>query len=203
MPLRQYGSRLSTGVYYFYEDFIGTNYDNRWWFGRGSGGSISNQDNSVLRVRATAGNIYELYQNDLTDFSVAAFAALTSRWRVSATTSMSGEIGLEAASPDNGTDWIAFIFNTDVGANWLAQSATGGLVTTVDTGVAANTNFHEFRIATTSSAITYFLDGRLVATITTNISPLLLQPYCYVVSKGGASRDVLFDWIEAVCEREA
>jgi len=202
MPLRRYSKRFDLSQYYFYDDFVGSNYDNRWWTGRGGGGSLTAQADSILRIRATANTNYELYQNDLCDFSVAKNAIHTSRWRVSSLTSMSGEVGFEPTTPDNATDWLAFIYNSDIGANWQAQSAAGGVTTTIDTGVAADTSYHEFRIETTSGTLKYFLDGVLVATITTNISALLLQPYCWVVSKTAATRDVFFDWIETFGDRE-
>lgn len=202
MALRRFSSRLVTDVYYFYDDFVGSNWDNRWWSGRGTGGGISTQADSVVRVRANANLTYEMYQTDKCDFSVAANAIMTSRYKLSHTTSIQGEIGFEAASPDNSNNWITLYYDSSVGANWQAQSASAGTPTTVDTGIAADTNFHEFRIETTSSKITYFLDGTLAATITTNIPTMLLQPYVFVVSKTGSARDVIFDWIEAVGERE-
>jgi hypothetical protein len=202
MPLRRFSSRLHRSIYYFYDDFVGSNYDNRWWTGRGTGGSLATFDNGILRVRANGGLQYELYQGDKPDFSLAANAVHTSRWRISSLTGVSSEIGLEAASPNHTTDWLCFLYNSAYGANWQAQCGAGGSTTTVDTGVVANLSYHEFRIECSSTAVKFFLDGVLVATITTNLTALLLQPHGYVVSTSN-TEDLFFDWIEAYCDRAA
>lgn len=203
MALRRFSSRLVTDVYYFYDDFVGSNWDNRWWSSRGTGGSVSTQADSVVRVRATANLAYELYQTDKCDFSVAAVASMICRFMISSTASMRGEIGLEAANPDETNNRITVYYDSAVGANWRAQCISGGAATTVDTGISADTNFHEFEIVTTSGSVKFSLDGVLVATITTNIPSTLLQPCCHVISRTGVVKDVNIDWIEAVGEREA
>jgi hypothetical protein len=155
-----------------------------------------------VRVRANANLNYEFYQGDLPDFSVAKLASITSRSRLSSTTSIQGEVGFEAASPDNTTNWITLYYDSVLGTNWQAECAASGVATTVDTGIAANTSYHEFRIECKSGSVVFFFDGVLVATITTNIPTMLLQPYSYIVSKTGSTRDIFFDWIECTGERE-
>jgi hypothetical protein len=183
-----------------YDDFLGGNYDDRWWAGRGTG-SLTALADGILRVRATAGASYELYQGDFCNLSVAGLAVMNSRWKCVDVTSVQGKIGFEAASPDNASDWIAFIFDSAISVNWLCQSAASGSVTTVDTGVACSTAYYEFRIETRPGQVTFFLNGVLIATITTNISSLLLQPYAYVVATGASARDIYFDWLEVFGDR--
>lgn len=205
MPIRRYSKRQDLGIYYFYDDFVGSNYDNRWWTARGTGGSLSVSGvvGGILRVRATANNNYELYQNDLCDFSAAKTVVLTCRFYFPSTASMDGGIGLEAASPTNATDWLCIKYSSTFGtANWRIESASGGSSTTTDTGIAVDTNWHEARIEVTSSLITYFLDGRLLGTISSPISTALLQPYVGVVSRTGATKDVNVDWMEVYGQRE-
>lgn len=202
MPTRRPSKRQDLSLYSFYDDFGGSTYDNAMWAVRGSGGSLALQTDGSLRVRATANLNYELYQNDLPDFSVAKLATITSRYRLSSTASIQGETGFEAAAPDNTSNWITIYYDSAVGANWQAQCASGGVTTTVDTGIVANTSYHEFRIECKTGSVVFFLDGTLVATITTNIPTMLLQPYAYIVSKGGSARDVFFDWLECTGERE-
>jgi hypothetical protein len=202
MPARRPNKRQDLSLCTFYDDFGGSLYDNVCWAVRGSGGSIALQTDGSVRVRATANANYEFYQKDLPDFRVDKNATLICRYRISNTANMQGEVGFEAAAPDNTTNWITLYYDSAVGPNWQAQTAVGGVSTTVDTGVTANASFHEFEIRCTSAVITYFLDGALVATITTNIPTMLLQVYSYVVSKTSAARDVFFDWVEATGERE-
>lgn len=202
MAQRRPSKRQDLSLYSFYDDFGGSSYDSAMWAARGTGGSLALQTDGSLRVRATANNSYELYQNDLPDFSVAKLATIYARYRVSSTASMAGEVGFEAASPNNTSNWITLHYDSVLGANWQAQCASGGSTTTVDTGVAANTSYHEFRIECKTGSVVFFLDGTLVATITTNIPSLLLQPYAFVVSKTGATKDLFFDWLECTGERE-
>jgi hypothetical protein len=200
--IRRFSKRTGLQYYYFYDDFTGTNYEDRWWTTRGTGGSLALQTDGSIRVRATANNSFEMYQNDLPDFFVAKNATMMFRYKLNVTTSIQGEVGFEAASPNNTLDWVTLYYDSAVGSNWQAQAAAGGTSTTVDTGVAADANYHEFKIITRNGEITYYIDGVLVATITTNITSLALQPYAYIVSKTGSTRDVFFNWIEAVGERE-
>jgi len=202
MPVRRPSKRQDLSLYSFYDDFGGSLYDNDMWAVRGSGGSLALQTDGSLRVRATANNSYELYQKDLPDFSVEKLATITSRYRLSSIANIQGETGFEAAAPYNGTDWITLYYDSVVGANWQAQCAVGNVPTTVDTGIAANTSYHEFRIECKTGEVVFFLDGALVATITTNITTRLLQPYAFIVSKTGSARDVFFDWLECTGERE-
>lgn len=202
MPLRRYNKRMDRSICYFFDDFVGSNYDNRWWTGRG-GGSLTAQANGILRVRASNNNNYELYQGDLTDYSAEKNVVMTGRFYLSSTASADGGFGLEAASPSNATDWLCIVYSsTYPTANWRIQSASGGSSTTTDTGIPVDTNWHEGRIEVTSSLITYYLDGRLLGTISSPITNLLLQPYVGVLSRTGATKDMFFDWIEVIGERE-
>ncbi len=194
-------SRPNKNVCVFYDDFVGSNYNTMYWSGRGSGGSLAAQAGGLLRVQATANNSYELYQGDKPDFSLVGHIVQTSRWRLSSLSSISGEVGMEAASPNNTTEWLCFLYASG-NANWQAQISSGGNTTTVDTGVAADTSYHDFRIEFTSSLVTFFLDSVLVASIGTNITSYILQPYAYVVSTTGSARDVYIDWIEVYGGRE-
>jgi hypothetical protein len=206
MPSRRFSGnyrRLLSTLCYFFDDFVGSSYENRAWSERGSGGSISIQAGGVVRVRATAGNTYEIYQGDMGDFSVAKRAKCTWLFKVSSLSSISGEVGFMGAYPSSATDWMCVIYSSAKGSNWYIQTATGGSVTELDTGVAADTGYHEATIeCVSSSSIRYYIDGVFVGELTTNITTLGLQPYVYIVASGGLARDVLADWVECVGNRE-
>ena len=66
---------------------------------------------------------------------------------------------------------VAGVFVIDQGTLWAANK-NGGVVTRTDvTGGRTLTNLHNYRIHYTAAAVTYFVDGVLVATHTTNIPP--------------------------------
>ena len=131
--LRRPSKRNDNSIYYFYDDFGGSVYENRVWSVRGTG-SIAHQTDGSARVRATANLTYEVYQGDLPDFSVAGLAVISSRFKLSSTADIQGEVGLEAANPDNTINWITFYYDSAVGANWVAQCSDAGGETSVDTG---------------------------------------------------------------------
>ena len=67
---------------------------------------------------------------------------------------------------------LAFRFSAGTDIHWQAVSAVAaGSQTTVDTGITPDLNIHLFEMTTnaTGTAVNYFIDGALVATITTNL----------------------------------
>ena len=73
---------------------------------------------------------------------------------------------LEATDP--ACAMIALRFDSSVDTNWQAyvSNSGGGAHTAVDTGVAPDTNFHQFKIAADGSGgLNYYIDGSLVANI--------------------------------------
>lgn len=194
--------RSVSDFYYFFDDFFGSNWDDRVWMSRGSGGSLSLRAGGVIRVRATANNNYELYQNDLGDSDVAHYARCQWRFKKSAT-AMQGEIGFMGESPYSTTDWICIMYDSALGSNWRCQTAADSVVTTTDTGIASDNNYHDAIIECAPGAVRFYLDGVYMATHTTNISSRRLQLYCYVVSKTGAARDVLIDFVELSGDRDS
>lgn len=95
------------------------------------------------------------------------------------------------ANPNTSIIGFRFVQGTDT--NWQAYVGTtsaAGHYTVVDTGIAVNTNFHQFIINVDSSGnYTFYIDGVLVATIAAGsagipatTTGLYLMLYCYVGS---------------------
>jgi len=61
---------------------------------------------------------------------------------------------------------IYFEFDSSVGANWYAKACDGGNTTSVNTGVAATTDWMLFRIEGDATSARFYLADTLVATIT-------------------------------------
>jgi len=71
---------------------------------------------------------------------------------------------LVTANPN--TSIVAFRFDSAVDTNWQAYTGTAAATfTLVDTGVVADTNFHQFKIINSEGNMEFFVDGNLVATI--------------------------------------
>lgn len=61
-------------------------------------------------------------------------------------------------------------FRRENGANWLCYTTNGGTSTTTDSGIAFATGaFKTFKIIATPTSVTFYIDGSLEATHTTNI----------------------------------
>lgn len=194
--------KIST-FYYFFDDFFGSNWDDRAWTSRGSGGNLSLRAGGVIRVRATANNDYELYQNDTGDSDVAHYAKCQWRFRLSGTATIQGEVGFMGALPYSTTDWICIMYDSALGSNWRCQTAANSVVTTTDTGIAADNSYHDAIIECAPGSVRFYLDGVYMTTHTTNISSRSLQLYCYVVSKTESARDVFIDFVELTGDRES
>jgi len=187
---------------YFYDDFLGSTYDTNSWSVR-SGNVPSIQAGGVLRVRASAGTSTDIPQGDMAAFSVAGYARCLWRFKISSLTSIVGEIGLESDTTW-GSHWMALNYdpaNTPNGGNWHCKCQAGGALISTDSGVAANTNYHEFMLQCRPGALDYWIDGVLVATNVSNITAHSLQPYIFVTSSAGSTRDVLVDFVEVTGNR--
>ncbi len=71
----------------------------------------------------------------------------------------------------SGGQFVGFRYSTHAGdTNWQAVTADGSAQTVTDTGVAADTNMHVFRVAQVSgTGYEFYIDGNLVATNTTHL----------------------------------
>lgn len=83
-----------------------------------------------------------------------------------------GTTAYASDTPNKST--LGFRFSAGVDTHWQAVAITaGGSQTTVDTGIPPDTSPHFFSMTTnsTGSSIAYYIDGALVATISTNLPP--------------------------------
>jgi len=73
---------------------------------------------------------------------------------------------------------VQIFYNSTVGANWQSRSYQSAEEQT-DLGVAVDTNYHIFHIEVASAAVTFYLDGTLKATHSTQIPQAGLPGYMY------------------------
>jgi hypothetical protein len=192
--------RCNIGKVNFFDDFIGSLYNNRAWAVAGTGSFTDiDETGGVMRVRASSGATYTLDQGNNGAWSPAKGVSIT--WRGYCVPGASGlvEVGMMSSTNET-TDWIGWRYAPTENANFLCESAVGGVATTVNSGVAGDGNYHDFRIDITTGNVKFYLDGTLRATITTNVTTDRLQPYVYNQGVGAVS-DFNTDWVEVVGAR--
>ena len=182
----------------FWDDFISATYNTRVWAVTGTGSITSlDQVGGRIRVRATAGNTYRFNHGNYGAYSVAAKAQVT--WRTSLLVPTGGtggsvECGLQATSNPT-TNKICFqaIRGT---ANYQCLCQSGGVGSPVDSGIAVDTNPHNFFIETLTGSVNFYIDGVLRANITSDIPSSTLQPYVNCAGSTTVVADANVDWVQ-------
>lgn len=191
---------LYNGRFVDFDDFIGRVIDPFKWGMRGGTGGSTQHIAGVggqLRVTAAGGGLdYEVNQVDRCAYSAVAGGTCAFRVRIPDITLGMFEWGFDAASPNQYADWMCFDADSNSSSNWRCGTSASSVVTWVDTGIPVDTNWHVGRIELSSANAKFFFDGILVATITTNLSALLLQPFLYVYTNGASARTLYADWFE-------
>jgi hypothetical protein len=183
---------------YFFDDFIGSLYDDRVWAATGTGGTITlyaSGVSGILQLRANANSYYYMHQSDYAAFNVANKFVATWRFKLPSTANIITSIGLFSAE-------FYFVVLRNGATNWTAHTIDSGGETATDTGIAVDTNWHEVLIQAVAAGVEFWLDGVLVATNTTHIPANNLQPHIYVSSTTNATKDLYLDYITAEGDRE-
>jgi hypothetical protein len=202
MPLSHTPPYGRANVGYFMDDFHAGSMNTRIWSVRGSGGSVTMPDGLIagqVLISANTNKTQEIYHAS-PSFSAATKSSCSIRAKLVSTASVALSVGLNALTPQNANSYAAWVFNTALGTTWRARSALASAVTTIDTGITADTNFHEFQVVIDSIAAQFFMDGNYITTITTNIPTVSLSPFAMLESNSGA-KTAYVDYVEAWNER--
>lgn len=157
--------------------------------------ALQNQVGGVVRMIANVaggpGNYARLWLGDAAD----GYATLDvdegwiqmGRLQISDTTTIQANMGARDAA---GNNLIDVGYDSVVGANWILRTRTGGgAINTVDSGQAADTDYHWFvlPVSLVSAVRTadFYLDGSLVASTTTSVPAIALTPVLTAVQTGG------------------
>ncbi|HUV65518.1 MAG TPA: hypothetical protein VMW24_16595 [Sedimentisphaerales bacterium] len=173
--------------------------------GAGSGGALQNNAHGgVYRLTAGAGAgfYHYLWLGDAADGFATLDADLgwvmMGRFSISHTTSIAGDFGAIDSASNNVI--LAGMNTTAVANNWLLQTRTGGgVVNSVDSGVAADTNphWHVLDVKPITGGlrqVDYFLDGAQIATTAVSVPIVVLTPIvrCYAVAAAARNNDLDF-----------
>ncbi len=110
-----------------------------------------------------------------------------------------------ADPPVEADDAVGFtLVETTADANWFAVCATdlGTTETLVDTGVAVDTNSHDFEVVVDNGTATFKIDGSKVATITTDLpTATALVPQIKVTTGDTDAKGIIADVLSVVNSR--
>lgn len=185
----------------FIDDFFGAR-DARWTFG-GTGGTYTQNNEAngtgTMATGATNNNSGQLSFNGKNCFKASMSPRVKVRAKISTTTKIKFFAGLWVDS----NNAIAFQYNvTTPAANFSCTCVSGGTASSVDSGVAADTNYHDFEFDTTStSSVAFYIDGSLVATISTNIPTGVLEPIVLIQAKEAADKQLTIDLFHLDADR--
>ncbi len=198
MPVRRFDKASALGYQYIFDDFPGQLYNTRIWSTRAGSGSVSlkNAIGGQLQVTANATNYYEVYQSSL-QFSLAKKFEVIWRGSIESLTSSRAAWGMQTDA-NNRIEWF---YEAALGGNWRARSVSAGTSTIVDVGIAADTSFHEFKIAGVTGLAHFFLDNVPMATITTNLATGTLAPHTRTDNTTTGTKNAFSDWVEAFGDR--
>ena len=196
---------LYTPVFYadpntlvFFDDFAGSVYNSRIWAVTGTGSAaVQNTVSGRILITGNSGASYRFNHGNMGAFSVAQQAKV--QWRGALIQPGGGtggvaECGLQSTTAPTTT---SVRWNRTRGTtNFQCYCQSGGTGAPVDSGVAADSSDHDFRIECYSGNILFYLDGTLRATITTNITADLLQPFVNCTGSTTTAATANMDYVD-------
>ena len=192
----------SRNRFILFDDFFG-NYNARIWTLSG-GGSVSYPWPEDPSGRALfdgwTGGLLKLWNGAFGHFTVATNAQISVYGSMTpGDTGSYCEVGFQTATTPTQND-IKWRYKLTSGY-FQAVCRASNVETAVDSTVAVDNSDHEFGIMTSTGRAVFFLDGRYVTTITTNIPTGGLTGY--LGCNGGASVDgaMSIDWVLASGDR--
>lgn len=84
----------------------------------------------------------------------------------------------------------------DADTNWFVVTRASSTSVRVDTGIAADTNFHRFRFEEGATAVRFYIDDVLIGTQTANISSAYVCPGAFIINSTAASKKIEIDYFE-------
>ncbi len=93
------------------------------------------------------------------------------------------------------TSYIYFELDTAVDGNWHLVSRTGGAETDTDSSEAADLDQHIFKIEMLNNSLTFYIDGALVGTISTNILTSTSQVHMFNKTLTNANKAFTVDTV--------
>jgi len=187
----------------WWDDFLGDQLKDEWRdAGTGSAAVVDAQTGGIVRLTtgATTNDAYLIDWATIRSLLVIKKLSIEFRLKLNQTTNVS-------AMPYFRFDWdncIIWNYSTAIGGNWMIRTRDGGGNTTQDSGIAADTNYHIFRIECHThgaSHVHFYIDPPTecaFSPITTNIPDDpgdYLQPYLIIQTLEDAVKSTDIDYI--------
>ena len=187
----------------FSDDFFGNDVDLDIWnvtIVGGGGVAISNNDIGGV-VEISTGNVSaDSGQLDLgkTQFKANKSGVVDFDNILTSITDVKVQCGFLQDS----NNWARFEYDSASSANWQAVTKKSGMSNTIDTGIAADTSDHTFRVELNSATeVKYYIDDSLVATSTSNVPTSSLFLFFFIENSAAANKVFKMDWVLAKSDR--
>lgn len=196
--------------YFWFDHFLGDQLKDEWRSTGDAGGSaavVDAQTGGIVRI--TTNNVdTEAWRIDWTfvrSLHVSMKVTMEVRAKLTQTTSVDAWLALYFDFSNR----IFFDYDTATSANWYINCVDGGTPTSQDSGIAADTSYHIFRIECQthgSNHVHFYIDGVETGNspITTNIpddAGDFLMPYLRIAARENVAKSVDIDYVVARQER--
>jgi len=190
--------------WWWMDHFLGDQIQDEWataFVGAGTTVVVDQQTGGIVRFTTGANNGDDntLNWNNIRSLLVSKRISMEIRVKLTQTNSVDVRLYLRF-------DWsncVFFRYSSSLGANWRIRCRDGGGDTTQDSGVAANTSYHIFRIECHTHGanhVHFYIDGTETANspITTNIpddATDYLQPYLWIETLENVAKSMDVDYV--------
>lgn len=191
--------------FWWNDHFLGDQLQDEWRTAGSPGCSavvVDQQTGGIVRI-ATGGVNNDAWRIEWADIrSLLVSKRVTMEVRLKLTQTTNVEVWVAIAGAIN--DWILFEYDTTVGANWQITTDDTTGPTSADSGIAADTSYHIFRIECfPTGEVHFYIDGVETANspLTADIPTAYLQPYLRVRAREALVKSVDVDYVAARQDR--
>ncbi len=184
------------------DNISGDSLNERWTTGNFTGGTpvftmidgidegfeIDSGSSSANKGGFIAFNGIRQYDNTL--------VALIASMKFMDTTVILANVGLQGDSPNFTKDRLESRLDTNTSSNILLLTKDASTSSSVDSGLAADTNWHTHDLKLDSIAAKQWIDGTFKGIKTTNLPTTALEPTFFVVQRGTTSKEARIRYIE-------
>jgi hypothetical protein len=193
----------------WFDDFLGDQLQDEWTLtvvATGAGTVVDAQTGGIYRLSAATNATNDAARIDWGGGAPIRCLLATKKvtLEVRAKLSSAANVETQLALFFDGTNFMRFRFDTGVGVNWLVETDDGTGPTSADSGIAADTDYHVYRIECfPTGEVHYYIDGVETGNspIITDITANYLMPYLYVETLAVAVKQLDIDYVVARQER--
>lgn len=185
--------------FWWMDHFLGDQLQDEWRVvSTGSTVVVDQQTGGIVRLTtgAVGNNTEYIDWANIRSLHVDQRVSMESRIKLNQTTLMNVRSSLRFDASNR----IYFYYDTTISVNWLIRTTDGGALTSQDSGVAVDTDYHIFRIECfPTGEVHFYIDGTETANspITTNIpddATDFFQPELWIQTRTNATKSMDVDY---------